>query len=68
MARFCAKNLITQRNSTTQMTLLCRLVCVNNIFLELLYSEEAITGTETNNTSYESPRFISLGKVGMAPL
>ena len=68
MARFCAKNIHTQRNSTNQMTLLCILVCINNMFLELLYSDEAIVGKETNNTLYESPSFISLGKVDVASL
>ena len=50
MARFCAKNLHAERNFTTQMTLLCILVCMNNKFLVLLSnSEEAIAGTETKN-------------------
>ena len=68
MARFCAKNLHAERNSTTQMTLLCILFCINNMFLEVLYSDEAIADKETYNTLYESPSFISLGKVDVASL
>ena len=38
------------------------------MFLEVLYSDEAIADKETYNTLYESPSFISLGKVDVASL